>query len=163
MLSKRCFFMHWTQIQPRQGGSKTRHPQQRTLALCFFCFPRGMSLCLNCHCVQNLSRWNTLSAYLHAESIWKRFLIRPLLRLPLYAVYFPSERSITSHGVITQCKESKPSTGLKLPLSLSVPLLLLSICSEHRSRFPRASCPSAWHAFVWLIIAPRIVQTPLAV
>lgn len=51
----------------------------------------------------------------------KRVRIRPLLRLPLYAVYFPSERPITSHGAITQCNESKPSMSLKMPLN-AVPL-----------------------------------------
>ena len=47
----------------------------------------------------------------------KRVLIRPLLRLPLYAVYCPSERSNSSHGAITPCNELKRSMSLKMPLN----------------------------------------------
>lgn len=129
MPSEGYFFMHWTQKQLLPSV-----PSFRSFTALFTCFRMPVfNLCF---------KWC-------AESALKRFRTRPLLRLPLYAVYFPSERSITCHGVITQRNESKPSTGLKLPFSLSVPLLLLSICSEHRSRFPRIEeRPLVLHATV---------------
>lgn len=65
--------------------------------------------------------------------------IRPLLLMSAYAFDCPSS-AVALHL-------------LRTPLTLST----------HWRTSARASCPSAWHAFIWLIIAPRIIQTPFAV
>lgn len=71
------------------------------------------------------------------------FGIRPFLRMPALCFYCPSDGFNPFCGVITQCNESKPSTGLKSPFSVpffrrcSAVALHLPRNAAHASPVPR--------------------------